>query len=531
MRVLLAGASLAEAALCDALQWAGHAVSTTNHSNGGSVAALLDGVEVIVVDTAVADDDDDDDDGGGTGDAVEWLDRCTRWVFQLISAAVVARTRRVVLLSTMDQFLAYDPSFAVSTAWSPRPEAADPAQLGCHLAEYICQEFARSTEIEVVIARLGRVNQPQARFWVDLAAARQSLVQLVTSVSVASDHPGAGRASARDARSLNLVHLLDAACAGGSNPQQTTPTDAEILRLVDRDLDVGLPIKQQAGSLQGNQKVGVLGANGMMGEFASDELERAGHIVYRADFNPPEWNLDGPWPGNVNAKQAKAVAATSSSTSTASEAHWEKLDVADITSVRKIASQVDMLVNLSVNRRDHAEAFKVNTLGTWNALTAAVECGHRRFIFTGPHFSVVGSGYEDADFEITETVPPHPGIELYALTKGLGLEICKVFARTQPIQVLAALFYNLPGGSACNNADTPPQGITPFAVTFPDAARAIKRCVEVRSAELPPEDGAISVFFISAPLPHGKFSSRKARKYLGWSAVDSMRFYFSRASL
>ena len=55
----------------------------------------------------------------------------------------------------------------------------------------------------------------------------------------------------------------------------------------------------------------------------------------------------------------------------------------------------DAIVNCAVMRPDRRLAFGVNVLGTYNAISAAVAAGHRRFINTGPHFSIVGQTYED----------------------------------------------------------------------------------------------------------------------------------------
>lgn len=129
------------------------------------------------------------------------------------------------------------------------------------------------------------------------------------------------------------------------------------------------------------------------------------------------------------------------------------------------------------------------------------------------------------DFGITEGVPAHPGINLYALTRGLGREICAVFARSKPIEVINLLFYSLPGAATPEAAGSPAfMEHSWFAVTFPDAARAVHRSAEVKSASLP--DG-FNPFFISAPLPHGKFSTRRAREVLGWAVEDSLRAFFS----
>ena len=58
----------------------------------------------------------------------------------------------------------------------------------------------------------------------------------------------------------------------------------------------------------------------------------------------------------------------------------------------------DAVVNLSVMRLDRKLAFDVNTKGVYNAILAAVAAKHDRFINTGPHFTVVGTLYDDYDF-------------------------------------------------------------------------------------------------------------------------------------
>ena len=47
-------------------------------------------------------------------------------------------------------------------------------------------------------------------------------------------------------------------------------------------------------------------------------------------------------------------------------------------------------MNCAVLRPDRRMAFDVNVLGTYNAVAAAAAAGHRRFINSGPHFSLLG---------------------------------------------------------------------------------------------------------------------------------------------
>ena len=74
----------------------------------------------------------------------------------------------------------------------------------------------------------------------------------------------------------------------------------------------------------------------------------------------------------------------------------------------------------------------MNAVGTFNAVSAAAALGQARFINTGPMFAVVGPGYEDYDDAIVEDVPNHPGLGIYAITKGVGHEITRIYAENTP---------------------------------------------------------------------------------------------------
>lgn len=75
-------------------------------------------------------------------------------------------------------------------------------------------------------------------------------------------------------------------------------------------------------------------------------------------------------------------------------------------------------------------------------IRAAVAHGIRRVINTGPHFAVAGPTYERFDFALSPDMPPQPGTNIYALTKALGQEICRVFSEQYDIYVQTYLFYN-----------------------------------------------------------------------------------------
>ena len=198
-----------------------------------------------------------------------------------------------------------------------------------------------------------------------------------------------------------------------------------------------------------------------------------------------------------------------------------QVDISDLDQVRRAAVGMDAIVNCSVLRQDRRLAFDVNTLGTYNAIRAAVENGMERFINTGPHFTLVGSPYTDFDFGHDESVPPQPGTSLYAFSKACGQEICRVFAEQHPIHVMCLLFMRFAPPQASDQERG--RGIQNFAVTFADAARAIGRTLEVDLETLPSRN---ELFFIVADLPHGAFSNTKARRLLGWQPQDSLEGYW-----
>lgn len=112
------------------------------------------------------------------------------------------------------------------------------------------------------------------------------------------------------------------------------------------------------------------------------------------------------------------------------------------------------------------------------------------------------------------------------MSKSAGQEICRIFAEQVPIHVLCMLFLNF----LSTDPDSPRyggrRGLIPFSVTFPDAARAIRCALEADVSKLPSHN---EVFFVTADLPHGKYSNAKARRFLGWEPQDSLEVFYRRS--
>ena len=197
------------------------------------------------------------------------------------------------------------------------------------------------------------------------------------------------------------------------------------------------------------------------------------------------------------------------------------VDAADLDQVRRAAKGTEAIVNCSVSRHDRCAAFGVNMVGTYNALRTAVELGHERFINTGPLFTLAGPFYRAFDFGISESVPAHSGTGLYALSKAAGQEICRVFAENHPIHVMTMIFSSFKEPEPASPNDS----LGPLAITFRDAAQAVKKALVVDLAGLP---SRCEAFFVTADLPHGRYSNAKAKRLLGFEPQDRLEGYWKK---
>ena len=237
----------------------------------------------------------------------------------------------------------------------------------------------------------------------------------------------------------------------------------------------------------------ILGANGMLGPHVVNALEED-HTLRLTDVNdPPD-----------------------------TQHEYFNLDVSDLDAVVEAADGMDAIVNLSVLRPDRQVAFDVNARGTYNACAAAVHHGIRRVINTGPHFTITGPTYENSDHLIGPDVPSQSGTLLYAITKSLGQEICRVFTENHDLYVLTLLFYNFHYGS---EAEGYGKDFTPFNVTWKDAGEAFRPALNIPLDSLP---SRCEPFFIFADLPHGKFTNEKAKRLLGWHPTDNLENFWKK---
>jgi nucleoside-diphosphate-sugar epimerase len=110
--------------------------------------------------------------------------------------------------------------------------------------------------------------------------------------------------------------------------------------------------------------------------------------------------------------EARGSAEDAQTPETDSRHEYVSVDITQLEEVRAAAKGTDAMVVCSVSREHPVLAFEVNCRGIYNAVLAAVECGHRRFVNTGP-WSVVGGHYRNWHHGLDENMPPQSGLDLY----------------------------------------------------------------------------------------------------------------------
>lgn len=202
---------------------------------------------------------------------------------------------------------------------------------------------------------------------------------------------------------------------------------------------------------------------------------------------------------------------------------WRCVDVTNYDQVRSAAIGMDALINATVIRPDPILAFHVNLIGAYNVMKAAVECGIKRIIHTGPRHTMLNheSDYW-YDFNVSDDAPLHPGTNLYALTKYLGGNIVRIFAEAHSLEVVTFLYCGFNPGDGGDLKDG--SGIGPFYTSWEDTGEAFRYGLRTTKLTQPYE-----VFDICADLPHGKFSPAKAQRLLGWKPkYNFQRLYTSK---
>jgi len=438
------------------------------------------------------------------GDDNATLDEATRGSYQLANAAFAAGVQRMILGSSLEFFAPLWEHYKADETWRPQPQPTV-EQLCPYLMEVALREVARVTNLPTLCLRLGAVvddaqaaSQPYDRRWLHVDDAVSALLR---GLEVELEgwrvyHIGA-------AGQRTWVPVAQA----GDEPFGYQPRHDFAAHWAS---EIAPPPFQRPAPIppQPIHKVVVFGAGGPLGASLAQEL--APHYTVRlTDVKPVEELMNIP-PQSPGAPLPVPPQPPH---------EWRVVDVRDAAQVHAACAGMDAIVNVSVVRHDPADAFRVNAIGAFNVMQAALAHGIKRVVHTGPlMLGHKGGGGYDWDTYLVDDISPRPGIWwVYLPSKLLGQEICRIFAEHYGLCVPTLTFAQFV------NPEVPPKRISTLAVSWMDAANAIRCALNTDQLTAPYE-----YMHIGADTPLGVFPNDKAKQLLNWQPRDDFREVYAR---
>lgn len=156
-------------------------------------------------------------------------------------------------------------------------------------------------------------------------------------------------------------------------------------------------------------KVAVTGVAGNVGRHVARELHAHGHEVVGVDLREP-------------------------TEESVTESHV--VDMEDLPALTRAFAGCDAVVHLAAISRPglvaDTELFRINTMGSFNALEAAAGAGVSRFVMASSEaalgFTTLAEGVHPDYLPIDEQHPVRP-LDAYGLSKQLGEEMCRSYTR------------------------------------------------------------------------------------------------------
>lgn len=447
----------------------------------------------------------------GNPDSQRALDVASRGAFVLMNAARTAGVQRVIIGSTLAFFDRLPAAWQVNEVWRPRPTPAL-ADLAPWIMELSMRESARVGTMQVLCLRFGAIvteheiaNQSPDPRWLHIDDALTGIQAALRYVSPRRPdwrifHIVAPGIHAK----IRLDHALSAGEEFGYQPRHEfaslafTPSAAEIDKRPWRTY-IASPQPMPSRPIR---NVLLLGAGGPMGAVTTQEL-LSSYRLRVADLRPLAAIAAEAKPQGPGAPLPVSVPAP----------HEETLvDVRDQRAVMTAAAGMDAIINCTVIRHHLADAFRVNTIGAYHVMAAAVAHHIRRVVHTGPLMQhLVGYGDYSWDYDLSVEAPGRSYDHQYIHSKYLGQEICRIFAEYYDLEVPVLLF------SMLYNPDVVQSGYNQFTISWADTGRALRRALEVIDLPSPFE-----MMNISADLPIGRFDHRKASDLLNWQPRDGL---------
>jgi len=314
-------------------------------------------------------------------DPLTALDRASRGIYNLITTAAAASARRFVLLSSLRLFERYPLDHAVTEFWAPRP-TTDPEDLIAVVAEGVVREAAHTLPLKAICLRLGTLVDgvdacdPRAVHVDDAAQA----VERALAFEAPAGEPATGWWPFHIVGGGRTRFPLGLASAAGRVPAIDRPT---LGYAPAHDVSGGAPLTALPSepSVQftthtggGARRVVIFGAGGPLAAISARALE-ADHVLRLCDRRPLAEIVAERRPQSRGAPVPRLLPPPH---------ELREVDVTNYGQVLEATRGMDAVINMTVMRHDPVEAFRVNTLGAYNVIRAAVACGIRRVVQTGP---------------------------------------------------------------------------------------------------------------------------------------------------
>jgi len=451
-------------------------------------------------------------------DALDRLDVAGRATYNLITAALDAT--RFILISSLRHFERYPAGWRVTERWAPLP-TTNIDDLAPYVAEVAVRETARVLPLKGIALRLGEVvsddvfrTTPSDSRWLHLDDALRAIERaLVFGSDARPTSPGWSVFHIPGGGSQTRFPLAQAGEPAfgyiprheAGLPMAVSPTTEVILSDAKDTLPPSPPIPSP-------KHVVIFGAGGPIATvFAASAA--GDHVLRLADIRPLADIVAANKPQNAYAPRPRLLDPPHEAV---------VVDITDLDQVLAAVDGMDVIVNVTAMRNHPIEAFRVNMLGPYNVMRAAVAKGIRRVVQSGPsQISLNGpAGYTYDDDLISADVPSRPGTELYFVSKLLGQHISRIFAYEHNLDVPCLLI-----GPLLNPEQPPnqPHGAYPFSVSWADAGEAVHCALHAPRLPRPFEP-----LFIVADLPHGRFSNEKTKRLLGWQPQDRLEHHWRR---
>jgi len=461
MNVLITGAGAAEAKLAIEVLQAENNVRAIDVNDGdlrdaAFAAQVVQGVDVILhfapISLSWATDEDN-------------LDHATRGTYYLAHAAAKAGVKRIIQASTLKLFDVFPANYKVDPSWRARPQAQID-HLCARMAEITLRETVRdlsrnpTTQLRGICLRLGEVTRDEIA---------EALQQALTFDYDLWGIRHVGK------RSSSIVH----------RPSSVSSLQSPISNFPRR--------------------VVIFGSGGPLASSTAKEMAQGDYVLRQTDVRPLADVLAENKPQLPGAPLPTILAVP----------HEERLvDVTDYAQVLAASEGMDAIINCTVIRHSIDQSFRVNLLGAFNVMRAAVAHGIRRVVHTGPFMlGQKGAGGYYWDDYLVDDIPARPGDGMvsYIITKLLGQEVCRIYAEQYQLEVPTLTF------AGFYNPEVVTAGLATLAVSWADAARAIRCAVEVPNLPSPYE-----YMHIGADTPLGVFPNDKAKRILNWQPQDDL---------